>query len=289
MKLLNLKLTLIGFLMTLFIASCNNSDDPEPVNDEAVIQQYITENGINATKSDEWDVYYTEISPGNGTEVSNNSVVEVSYDYALLDGSVFLTDTSYTFIPEIYANTSGLIRATLTMTEEGSSSFIIPSIYVFGDSYGTINDVYIPANSVILSNVTLKEIRTRTEQQAHEIQLIKKYMEEQGFEDSEPDIDGLFKQVITEGTGDSPQTGAQVLVEYEGSFLDGTVFNEKTESQFSLTSSGLIEGFYQAVLSMKVGEEAIFAMPSNLGYGDTGKNTIDPFSPLVFKIKLIQI
>ncbi|UZR93249.1 FKBP-type peptidyl-prolyl cis-trans isomerase [Chondrinema litorale] len=291
MKLSYLKLTLTGLLMSLFIISCDNSDDPIAVDDEAVIQQYIQDNGINAVKSEEWDVYYTEITPGNGTTVSSSDVVEISYQNALLDGSVFMTDTSYTFVPEVYAYMSGLIRSTLTMTEGGQSTFIIPSVYAYGSNYGTLNDVYIEANSVITSNITLKAVRNRTEQLAHEIELIRDYMTGLGYEGSEPNIDGLFKEIITEGDGESPQTGAQVLVEYEGSFLDGSVFNETTETTFTLSASGLIQGFYDAVLTMKVGEEAIFAMPSTLGYGDTGPSsgTIDPFTPLVFKIKLIEI
>ena len=287
---MKLRYNFIVLALLLAFSACNDGIDlPEPVNDDAVIEQYIADNNLNANKSDEWDVYYVELAAGTGSQVKRDSVVEIEYENALLDGQVISSDTSYTFVPEVYAFIPGMQRGVLTMQEGGKSLVFIPSKYAYGGASGTLNGVFVPANAVLQSTITVKDVRTRNEQLLLEVDNIERYIEEKGYADASGNQNGLFKQILSEGQGDAtPQAGARIVVRYEGSFLDGTVFDSAEDAQFNLTANGLIKGFYDGALTMKRDEEAVFIMVSDLGYKDTGTGSIPPFTPLVFKIKMLD-
>ncbi len=277
-----------AFIFLTLLSGCDN-DEPEPVNDDAVIQQHLAANNLTATKSDDWEVYYIELEPGTGEPVELNSVVEIEYENALLDGQVISSDTNYVFVPEAYSFMEGVARGALTMSEGGKSLIFIPSVYAYGPYTRALNGVTVPPNAVIQSTITVKDVRTRGEQKFMEIDAIEDYLTEEGYTEYFEEMDGLFKQVLTEGQGTAtPVEGSRIVINYEGSFLDGTVFDSGNSAQFNLTSSELIAGFYEGALTMKRDEETIFVMTSDLGYRDVGTGAIAPFTPLVFKIKMLE-
>ncbi|MEM1137159.1 MAG: FKBP-type peptidyl-prolyl cis-trans isomerase [Bacteroidota bacterium] len=292
MRLLNLLRATSGLLLISIISSCNDDLDVRTLDEDiAEIEQYIADNNLNATRSDDWNVYYIEEIQGNGRTASNSSIVEIAYESSLLESAVFDSDSSYTFAINSTVLLQGFARAALTLSEGGKSTFLIPSVYAYGPNSGELNGVNIPPNAIIKSDITLKAILTTTQQRLREEDLILDYFEALGNDTIDGNADGLFKQIITEGDGDSPSSGSRVLLSYEGTFLDGEEFDKSDEAgvSFTLDPNGLIEGFLDAVLSMKEGEEALFALTSNIAYGERGTPTIPPFTPLVFKIKLINI
>lgn len=292
----NLKLYYLAYFILPFgFTACNNdSDNPEPFDDEGAIQAFLSVNNIAATKSDEWGVYYIELDEGTGDEVELNSIVDIDYELSLADenNTPLFSDSSYVFVPEVTSIMEGVARATLTMKEGGESYFVIPSAFAYGPSSGDLpNGVFVPPNAIIQANIILNEIRTAGEQQVWEELKIEEYLAQEQL-DSNAFIltEGVFKAVLTEGDINSgtPIEGNNVTISYQGSLLDGTLFDESSSSQFRLTPGSLIDGFYNAVLSMKREEEAIFLMTSDQAYGYAGTTGIRPFSPLIFRIKLIN-
>ena len=51
-------------------------------------------------------------------------------------------------------------------------------------------------------------------------------------------------------------------------------------------SAGTVAGFSKGIFSMRHGEEAIIFFYSELGYGARGEGQIQPFAPLVFRVRL---
>lgn len=99
---------------------------------------------------------------------------------------------------------------------------------------------------------------------------------------------GLQIQTLVEGTGKQPQDGDKVKVNYKGSLVDGTVFDEGQGVEFP--TNGVVKGFKEALLSMKVGGKTIATMPSDLAYGDRGAGqNIPGGSTLQFEIELLEI
>jgi|GEM_PF-302284 len=283
------------FILPFGFTACNNdSDNPEPFDDEGAIQAFLTVNNIAATKSDEWDVYYIELEAGTGDEVELNSIVDIDYELSLANenNTALFSDSNYAFVPEVRSIMEGVARGALTMKEGGKSYFVIPSAYAYGPSSGELpNGAFVPANAIIQANITVNEIRTAGEQQVWEEIRIEEYLAQEQLDSNAFFLtEGVFKAVITEGDIDSsnPIEGNNVTISYQGSLLDGTIFDESSNAQFNLTPGSLIDGFYNSVLSMKRNEEAIFVMTSDQAYGDAGTSGIAPFSSLIFRIRLID-
>jgi len=103
---------------------------------------------------------------------------------------------------------------------------------------------------------------------------------------------GLQYEVIESGpAGPSPTTADSVLAHYQGTFIDGSVFDSSIErgepAQFGV--SQVIAGWTEALQLMKVGDKWRLFIPSDLGYGDMGQGPIGPHAALIFDVELLEI
>jgi FKBP-type peptidyl-prolyl cis-trans isomerase len=94
------------------------------------------------------------------------------------------------------------------------------------------------------------------------------------------------------GDGPSPKMGQTVRVHYIGRFEDGREFNNSYKdgkpAEFRL--GGVIEGWNEALQTMKVGGKRKIFVPSKIGYGAQGKApTIPPNTNLEFDIELLGV
>ncbi len=103
---------------------------------------------------------------------------------------------------------------------------------------------------------------------------------------------GLMYIVIKEGTGDkSPVMGSKVTTHYKGMFLDGRVFDSSYDrgEPFQFSVGQVIEGWDEALMSMKRGEKRTLIIPPDLAYGSRGAGgVIPPNAFLVFEVELID-
>jgi peptidylprolyl isomerase len=102
---------------------------------------------------------------------------------------------------------------------------------------------------------------------------------------------GLRYVVLNEGTGGSPEYGQDVVVHYEGKLMDGSVFDSSVArnqpARFQIGK--LIEGWNEALLTMKRNEKRILIIPPELGYGERGyPGVIPPNAFLIFEMELIE-
>ena len=110
----------------------------------------------------------------------------------------------------------------------------------------------------------------------------------------------LYYLVAREGIGQSPSSVDSTYLSYEGSLLNGNVFDKSTSPVwFDLTQ--VVRGFREAMPAFKsgtyqvnkdntvdfelFGQGAMF-LPSGLGYFSNPAGSIPAYSPLIFKIKL---
>ena len=102
---------------------------------------------------------------------------------------------------------------------------------------------------------------------------------------------GLQYEIIVKGEGPMPADTSEVEVHYEGSLLDGTVFDSSYErgESISFPLNRVIAGWTEGVQLMPVGSTYMLYIPSELGYGSQGTGPIPPNSVLIFKIQLLGI
>jgi FKBP-type peptidyl-prolyl cis-trans isomerase len=102
---------------------------------------------------------------------------------------------------------------------------------------------------------------------------------------------GLQYEVITEGTGPHPATEDTVEVHYEGTLLNGTVFDSSYDRgepvKFPLNQ--VIRGWTEGIPLMTTGSTYRFVIPAALAYGEQGNGSIPPNSTLIFKVELLSI
>ena len=104
---------------------------------------------------------------------------------------------------------------------------------------------------------------------------------------------GLQYEVITEGKGAKPKPTDVVQVNYKGSLLDGTVFDdsERHGGPAAMPLAQMVPGWREGVTMMPVGSKYRFWIPAALGFGEQGTpgGPIPPNATLVFEVELLNV
>lgn len=103
---------------------------------------------------------------------------------------------------------------------------------------------------------------------------------------------GLQYLVLQAGTGSvHPKVTDHVTVHYEGSLVDGTVFDSsiKRDRPISFGLERVIAGWREGLPLMVVGDKTRFFIPPNLAYGEQWAGDIPPNSTLIFDVELLGI
>lgn len=103
---------------------------------------------------------------------------------------------------------------------------------------------------------------------------------------------GLQYEILTEGTGKQPKATDTVRCHYEGSLINGSVFDSSYKrgepAEFGLNQ--VIPGWTEGVQLMKEGAKYRFYIPYLLGYGENSAgSSIPPYSTLIFDVELIKV
>ncbi|MBR1705974.1 MAG: FKBP-type peptidyl-prolyl cis-trans isomerase [Bacteroidales bacterium] len=114
---------------------------------------------------------------------------------------------------------------------------------------------------------------------------IEKFLQEEGAEKTES---GLAYKIIEAGSDVKPTSDKDtVWVNYKGTLLDGTVFDENENINFQLNR--VIKGWGEGLKLIGEGGKAQLVIPGDLAYGEYGTRGIDPNSTLVFDVELIKV
>ena len=103
---------------------------------------------------------------------------------------------------------------------------------------------------------------------------------------------GLQYEIITEGKGKLAKATDQVKCHYEGTLLDGTLFDSsiKRGQPAVFGVNQVIPGWVEALQLMPEGSKWKLYIPSDLAYGAQGAGEmIPPHSTLVFEVELLEV
>ena len=103
---------------------------------------------------------------------------------------------------------------------------------------------------------------------------------------------GLQYEVLTEGTGKKPAATDKVRCHYEGTLVDGTLFDSSYQrgepAVFGLNQ--VIKGWTEALQLMAEGSKYRLYLPYDLAYGTQGAGEmIPPYSALIFTVELLEV
>ncbi len=103
-------------------------------------------------------------------------------------------------------------------------------------------------------------------------------------------------QYVIEATGAEYKVAPQdtVVVNYKGTLLDGTVFDQNDSTEF--VANQVIKGWTEGLGLLGEGAKATLYIPSDLAYGErgsvnpyTGEVKIAPNSALIFEIEVLEV
>ena len=103
---------------------------------------------------------------------------------------------------------------------------------------------------------------------------------------------GLQYEVLKEGNGKKPKATDKVRCHYEGTLINGQVFDSSYQRNepavFGLNQ--VITGWTEGVQLMSEGAKYRFYIPYMLAYGEGGAGEmIPPFATLIFDVELIEV
>lgn len=102
---------------------------------------------------------------------------------------------------------------------------------------------------------------------------------------------GLQYEVLRDSAGAKPAVTDSVTVNYKGSLLNGTVFDNSYERGQPVTFSlnNVITGWKEGMQLMSVGSKFKFYIPYTLAYGPNDYGPIPGGSTLTFEVELLAI
>jgi FKBP-type peptidyl-prolyl cis-trans isomerase len=118
---------------------------------------------------------------------------------------------------------------------------------------------------------------------------------------------GLNYVITKEGSGPKPATGDTAVVNYTVKYINGKVLETSVKAEavkaklqinpmnpykpirFAVGIRGMIQGMDEGIQLLNKGAKATLVLPSKLAYGEQGNGQIQPFTPLVFDVELVDI
>ncbi|MBR4848248.1 MAG: FKBP-type peptidyl-prolyl cis-trans isomerase [Bacteroidaceae bacterium] len=103
---------------------------------------------------------------------------------------------------------------------------------------------------------------------------------------------GLQYEVIAEGDGKKPSATDRVQCHYEGTLIDGTIFDSsiKRGEPAVFGVNQVIKGWVEALQLMQEGAKWRLYIPYDMAYGEHGAGEmIPPYSALIFDVELIKV
>src|SRR5262245_12069041 len=102
---------------------------------------------------------------------------------------------------------------------------------------------------------------------------------------------GLKYVELEAGEGEAAKKGDLVAVHYTGKLRSGRQFDRSAEPfKFRLGARGVIDGWNEGIVGMKVGGRRKLVIPPKLGYGEKGfPPDIPPNAELIFEVELVAI
>jgi peptidylprolyl isomerase len=240
---------------------------------------------------------YADLVPGTGESPEHGSIVTVEYTGWLkgADGNPGrMFDSSYKgSTPFQFAIGKGNVipgwdEGVMSMKIGGKRQLVIPADLGYGQR-GAPPDI--PGGATLIFDVELLAVAPPRVTPAAP----------QKFADADytTTASGLKVHDITVGTGEQPEMGQRVTVEYTGWLTNGKMFDSSYEGPGPVTFQlgKVIKGWNEGVGGMKVGGKRQLIIPPDLAYGpktippgaDLEHCLIPPDSTLVFEVELVDV
>lgn len=194
---------------------------------------------------------------------------------------------------------TGIMEAVSLLKLKDSASFVLKSSRIKELARG-LNDQFVVLHIQIIESKDAA--RYAFEQRFPEV-LVDYEMQEQeqlvAFLDTIPwdkvkKYNGIYFIQKTEGEGDFARFNDEVVLSYEGFFLDGEKFDSTKDRKEVFTyrigeQGQVLKGFDIGVRHMREGGEAIFIIPSQLAFQEgSGNAIVPPYTSVIYHVEFLK-
>jgi FKBP-type peptidyl-prolyl cis-trans isomerase FkpA len=274
LKLMKMKRLTIYVLQLLFLSfafvSCELEDsdfEKEVKNDDKAINDYLTQNNINAQKHSD-GFYYEKLTVNDkGTSLVQDNVVDFYYKISLLNGTVLQEVNSSSAEPARFKLWSyaivpiGLDDAIGMMKTGDKYRFYMPSYLAYGTYWCKEFDAF--ANFII--DVEVIAVHSEAEIETAQLDSIQDYVSAKNLV-CQKTASGLFYSEIVAGNGSSPYSYSTVTIDFTRRYLNDTLIKSVTGIEIQLGDNKAVPGLEEGIKIMKYGGEALLIMPASIGF-----------------------
>lgn len=266
--------------------------------DNANIREYIQKNNLTVHQYKETDLFYEVLEEGTGKPIDYTEAYPIVYTVKSLDGVYNSADTLslnnryadfFGYFPfgssaagtptvERTGDFKEVIREVLQNTN-GKVRIIVPSRLMYGRN--GVSSLGIPPNASLDYVVTVHEDFTDYENGVIQRMIANASLNIDDFFTKE----GIYYQIIEQGTGDAITADSTVNVDYTLKDPAGKVIDSGTDSEFSL-AGGVIAAWVKVLPLINKGGKIRFFTPSVHAYGKTGDSRMAPFMSLDFEVEV---
>jgi FKBP-type peptidyl-prolyl cis-trans isomerase FkpA len=152
--------------------------------------------------------------------------------------------------------------------------------------------IFIALSCLALFACNKEKVLTYQEQLDLDIIKIDEYLNSKGItSEYQKTSTSLYYKITDQGNADGIKPGpfSTVTVRYKGYFLNGEVFDETKGTQVAqFTVDGVVRGFGEGLQLLNKKGKATIILPSGLAYGRYGSGDIDPNTPIIFDLELVD-
>lgn len=254
-------------------------------------------------------IYYKLIKFGESSKKAMpGDYMTVDIKYKTINDSVFFEGRRKLQITEP-SYVGAIDECFLMLAEDEMATFIISANTFFTKTLETSLPEFINDGDAMIVDIDVIDVQTEEEyfmeKEAflhwiedfgdYEKVILRQYIDQQKV-NIDPTESGLYHITLKEGNGEKVFIGDTVTVHYEGKFLNGKFFDstKRRNSPFQFVFGKkwqVIDGMEEAIGRMIEGERALFIIPSQIGFGETGSSTgiIPPFTSTLFEVELVEI
>jgi hypothetical protein len=166
-----------SLVVVALMTSClgENPFEEQRKKDEQTIKSYVAQNSLVGTTTASGLFYTITKTNTTGTLVGTNGIAEISYKLFNLNNIKVAESSSYIFKPSVGSFAAGLSEGVSLMRKGEKATLVIPSALAFGTGRVVVGNIEIPANSVIMIEVEVLEVRTDQQQTEYERTIIRNY------------------------------------------------------------------------------------------------------------------
>jgi FKBP-type peptidyl-prolyl cis-trans isomerase 2 len=267
---------MMATLTTACIKETESDFDLIVERDDTIVEQYLSSNGIDATKTQLGYYYRKDVENEAGAQFTNNDVIGIYYEIKTLEGHLIDSYLDENKPPLVfkYSNdglwptpigfASGLARVGEEFT------LYIPS-YLAYNKYTYQQLITSGANLLVKA----KYVRKYTEEQLKllEDEKILAYIAENELEGFEKKDSGIYLRIVEEGEGEPSKNGNSITFSYKMFQLGiDKPISESGVNQnptISLGSQNNMEYLNKSLVNLPEGTEVEVLAPSYAAFGET--------------------